>query len=86
MDPSAARTSEARKRQHYARPGHVSFDERRFKLTTLAVESFGRLGEKGYEFIDELATHAAGGRDGGSMAQKGVFKERLLRSLRWLHR
>ena len=22
--------------------------------------------------------HAAGGRDGGSMAQKGVFKERLL--------
>ena len=28
--------------------------------------------------VDELATHAAGGRDGGSMAQKGVFKERLL--------
>ena len=42
------------------------------------MESFGRLGEEGYEFIDELATHAAGGRDGGSMAQKGVFKERLL--------
>ena len=45
---------------------------------TLAVESFGRLGEEGYEFIDKLATHAAGGRDGESMAQKGVFKERLL--------
>ena len=44
----------------------------------LAGESFGRLGEEGYEFIDELATHAAGGRDGGSMAQKGIFKERLL--------
>ena len=28
-----------------------------------------RLGEEGYEFIDELATHDAGGRDGGSMAQ-----------------
>ena len=56
----------------------MSFDERSFKLTTLAVESFGRLGGEGYEFIDELATHAAGGRDGGSMAQKGVFKERLL--------
>ena len=57
----------------------MSFDERSFKLTTLAVESFGRLvGEEGYEFIDELATHAAGGRDGGSMAQKGVFKERLV--------
>ena len=46
-------------------------------LPPLAVESFGRLGEEGYEFIDELATHAAGGRDGGSMAQKGVFKEHL---------
>ena len=65
-DGCAARTSEARKRQHYARPGHVYFDERSFKLTTLAVESFGRFGEEGYEFIDELATHAAGGRDGGS--------------------
>ena len=78
-DGTAAHTSEARKCQHYARPGHVSFDERSFKLTTLAVESFGRLGEEGYEFIiDELAMHAAGGRDGGSMAQKGVFKGRLL--------
>ena len=77
-DGTATQTSEARKRQHYARPGHVSFDERSFKLTTLAVESFGRLGEEGYEFIDELAAHAAGGRDGGSMALKGVLKERLL--------
>ena len=77
-DGTAAQASEARKRQHYARPGQVSFDERSFKLTTLAVESFGRLGEEGYEFVDELATHAAGGRDGRSMAQKGVYKERLL--------
>ncbi|CAB1110491.1 unnamed protein product [Ectocarpus sp. CCAP 1310/34] len=77
-DGIAAQASEARKRQHYARPGHVSFDERSFKLTSLAVESFGRLGEEGYEFIDELATHAVGGRDGGTMALKGVFKERLL--------
>ena len=43
-DGSAASTSEARKCQHYARPGHVSFDERSHKLATLAVESFGRLG------------------------------------------
>lgn len=77
-DGIAALTSEARKRQHYARPGQVSFDERSFKLTTLAVESFGRLGEEGYDFINELATHAAGGRDGGNMARKGVFKDRLL--------
>ena len=57
----------------------MSFDERSYcKLTTLAVDSFGRLGEEGYKFIDELATHAAGVRDGGSMAKKGVFKERFL--------
>jgi len=39
------------------------------------VESFGRLGVEGRNFIDQLA---AGGRDGGSMARKGVVKERLL--------
>ena len=45
----------------------------------LEVESFGRLGEEGYEFIDELATHAAGGKHGRTMTtQKGVYKERLL--------
>ena len=49
-----------------------------FVRIALAVESFSRLGEEGYEFIDELATHAVGGRDGGTMALKGVFKERLL--------
>ena len=43
-DGSPASTSEARKRQHYARPEQVSFDERNHKLATLAVESFGRLG------------------------------------------
>ena len=74
-DGTAAQTSETRKRQHYARPGHVSFDERSLKLTILAVENFGRLGEDGYQFIDGLATHAAGGRNGESMALKGVFKE-----------
>ena len=38
-DGSASSTSEARKREHYARPGHVSFDERSHKLTTVEVES-----------------------------------------------
>ena len=47
---------EARKRNHYARPGHVSFDERSHKLFTIAMESFGRLGRKGSEFINQLAT------------------------------
>ena len=35
------------------------------------MESFGRLEEEGYKCVDELG-HAAGGRDGGSMAKKGV--------------
>ena len=46
-DGSAASTSEARKRQHCARPGHVSFDEWSLKLITFAVESFGCLGVEG---------------------------------------
>jgi len=77
-DGTAAQTSEARKRRHYARPGHVSFDERSFKLVTFAVESFGRLGEEGYEFIDQIATHAVGGRNGGNMSRRGIVKERIL--------
>ena len=40
-DGSAASTSEAHNRQHYARPGHVAFDERTHKLATLAVENLG---------------------------------------------
>ena len=52
---SAASTSEARKRNHYARPGQVSIDERSYKFVTLAVESFWRLGEEGSALIDQLA-------------------------------
>ena len=65
-DGSAAFTSEARKRQHYARPGHVSFDERSHKLTTFVEESFGRLGVEASYFIYQLAASVVGGRDGGS--------------------
>ena len=77
QDGSAASTSEPRKRNHYGRIGHVSFEERSHKLVTLAVESFGRLGREGSEFIDQLAKSVAGGRDGGAMAKKGICKERL---------
>ena len=77
-DGSAAFTSEARTRQHFARPGHVSFDERSHKLATLAVESFGRLGVEGGNFIDQLTASVEGRRDGGSMTRKGVVKEHLL--------
>ena len=60
-DGSDASTFEARKRQLYARPGRVSFDERSHKLATLAVESFGRLGVEGRNFIDQLAASVVGG-------------------------
>ena len=60
-DGSAASSFEARKRQHYPRPGHVSFDERSHTLATLAVESFGRLGVEGSNFIDQLAASVVGG-------------------------
>ena len=55
-----------------SRLGHVSFDERRHKLATLAVESFGCLGVEGSNLINQLADRVVGGRDGGSMARKGV--------------
>ena len=73
----AASTSEAHKRQHYARTGDVSYDERSHKPSTLAVESFGHLWIENSIFIDQLATSVKGERDGESMARKGVVKERM---------
>ena len=73
-DGSAASTSEARKRNHYARVGQVSFDERSQKLVTLAAETFGRLGNEGSELIDQLTASIVGGTDGGSLSRPGAFK------------
>ena len=56
----------------------MSPDEQSHKLATVAVESFGCLGVEGSNFIDQLETNVVGGRDGRSMATKGVVKERLL--------
>ena len=72
---SAASTSD--KRNHYARPGQASFDERSYKLATLAVESFGRLVEEGSDLIDQVAASIVGGTDASSLARKSVCKERL---------
>ena len=74
---SAASTSEACKRNHYARPGQASFDERSYKLATLAVESFGRFGKEGSDLIDQIAASIVGRTDASSRARKGVCKERL---------
>ena len=54
-DGSAASTSEARKRQHYVRPGHVYIDERSHKLDTLAADSFERLGVEVYQLHRQRA-------------------------------
>ena len=43
------------------------------------MESFGRLGVEGSNFIDQPVASIVGGRSGGSMARKGVVKECLLR-------
>ena len=73
----AASTSEARKRNHCACLGQVSLDECSYKLATLAVESFGRLGEKSSDLIDQVAASIVGGTDALSLARKGVWRERL---------
>ena len=69
-DGLAASKSEARKRSHYARPGQVSFDERSYKLATLAVETFGRLGKEGSDLIDQVAASNVRGTDGASLRSK----------------
>ena len=69
-DGSAASTFEARKRQHHARPGHVSFDVRSHKHATSAVESFGRLGVEGSNFMDQLAASVVWERDGWRVDDK----------------
>ena len=73
-DGLAASKFEARKRNHYARPGQVSLDERNCKLATLAVDSFGRLGKKGNDLIDQVAVSIVGGTDGASLTRKGACK------------
>ena len=77
LNGPAISNSEARKRNHYARPGQVSFDERSYKLATLAVESFGRLGKVGSDLIDQVAASVVGGTNASFLARKGVCKERL---------
>ena len=56
----------------------MSFDKRSYKVATLAVESFGRLGEECSGLIDQVAASMVGGTDGSSLARKSVCKERLL--------
>ena len=78
-DGSAASSAEARKSAHYARPGQVPFDKRSCKVTTVAAESFERLGKGGTEFVDQLVAGAIGAANGSNLRRKGVVKERFQR-------
>ena len=55
----------------------MSFDERSYKLATLAVGSFGRLGKEGSDLIGQVAASVVGGTNGSFLLQEGVCKERL---------
>lgn len=67
--------SEARKSAHYARPRHVSSHELNVvskNLATLAIETFQRLGQSGYESADQLAASVVGG---GKMMEHSTAKD-----------
>ena len=76
-DGSAASSVKARKSAHYVHPGQAFFGKRSYKVTTVAAESFERLGKSGTEFVDQLVAGVAGGANGGNLRRKGVMKERL---------
>ena len=78
MDQLPLRTSEVRKREHYARPELSSFGGRAHKFSTVTVESSELLGVEGSAFVDLLVANVVDERDGGSMARNRVLKERLL--------
>ena len=59
----------------------MSSDERSYKLDTLVVNSFGRLGKEGSDLIDQMAASIVGATDGLSLARKGVCKERLFQTI-----
>lgn len=54
IDGSAAATPGARKaRTTLGQDVQVSFDEHSFKLAILAVEGYGRLGQRGFELVHQ---------------------------------
>ena len=63
------------KNEHYAYLGQVSLNKRSYKLTTLTVEKFGRLGKGGNKFVDQLTTTVIGGADNGNLTQEGRGKK-----------
>ena len=86
-DGTAAQTSEARKRQHYARPGHVPFDERaQLEIYHL---SCGKLWPpwRGELQVRPRTSDACRRRKMGDRWQrKGSSRNDFFRSFPWLHR
>lgn len=56
----------------------MSFAKHSHKLVIFTVETFRRLGQEENEFINQLAMRVFGGRDRGSVADRGLFKEPIL--------
>ncbi len=77
VDGYAATAAEKRKARHY---GHF-YCRGRWRLVTMAQESFGRLGREGAAFIEELATHSARCK-GGTVAQVARRRSRILADIR----
>ncbi|CAM9348147.1 unnamed protein product [Choristocarpus tenellus] len=64
--------AEPQKRTHY----EVSFESCSFNLDTFKGGSFGRLGKQAKKILDELATHAVGGRGARGNSKKRAVKSR----------
>ena len=66
-DGCTASSAEASKSVHDARTGQLPFDNCWNILSTLAMESFGRLGKTGSELVDQLSTINVEGADSGNL-------------------
>jgi hypothetical protein len=67
-DGDAAARAHSRKVLHY----QGKFNPASYHLWPLAVETYGRWGVAGEEFIDAFATHVVGGSDSASWRAKGA--------------
>ena len=77
VDGYAATAAESRKDRHYGN----FYNHRRWRLVTMAQESYGRLGRQGAAFLQELATHSARCK-GGSVEQVGQRRAQILTDIR----
>ena len=81
VDGYAAAIAKAGKHAHNSCPRLVLLDERSFKLTTLAAESFGCLDDSNSGLVNQFVVHAVGRvrirREGGAKEPPEVFSQWL---------